>query len=407
MKTEQDLTTIYARAIEWHQSGELTKAIGAYKKILLCHSDADLVLYNLGLALYDDKQYMAAVESFTRAVEFNHNDPDYWFNLALAYKQMGNCNSAIGCYKKAAELSPQDADIFYNMGCCCQEGGFAEKAIKEYKTCLDIDENHLSALNNLAYLEHKRGNFSEAKRLYSRIIFLNPEHRSSSYMLKALSGEEVDAPPAEYVSQLFDAYSRSFEDDLLGKLGYKLPELILEILKSDHGLEGQSLAIVDLGCGTGLCGLALKDFCYNMVGVDISAGMTGEAEKKNIYDELVVAELVEFLQKYDKKTDIFVAADVLNYLGKLEAIFTRVSSLLSRGGAFIFSVELAGDDFSWQEEQKYILQKNGRYIHNPAYIESLLEQNSFTIISHKKERLRKEGANWVRGAIYLLSLTDR
>ena len=53
--------------------------------------------------------------------------------------------------------------------------------------------------------------------------------------------------------------------------------------------------LADLGCGSGLVGLALKTPQNQIIGVDVSAQMLAKAAEKNVYDELVKDDLIHFL----------------------------------------------------------------------------------------------------------------
>ena len=50
--------------------------------------------------------------------------------------------------------------------------------------------------------------------------------------------------------------------------------------------------VLDLGCGTGLAGEALRRRAAWLEGVDLSSGMIDQARRKGLYDRLEVAEAV-------------------------------------------------------------------------------------------------------------------
>jgi predicted TPR repeat methyltransferase len=52
---------------------------------------------------------------------------------------------------------------------------------------------------------------------------------------------------------------------------------------------------LDLGCGTGLAGAAVRPFCDWLIGVDASPGMIAQARHKQIYNDLEVGEVAAFL----------------------------------------------------------------------------------------------------------------
>ena len=87
----------------------------------------------------------------------------------------------------------------------------------------------------------------------------------------------------------------SFEAKL-ESLSYRAPELVAAAL-ADAGLAADGrFEILDIGCGTGLCGPLLRPYASRLVGVDLSAGMLAHARQKEVYTELVQCELTEFLR---------------------------------------------------------------------------------------------------------------
>ncbi|MGO8659116.1 methyltransferase domain-containing protein, partial [Rhizobium ruizarguesonis] len=66
--------------------------------------------------------------------------------------------------------------------------------------------------------------------------------------------------------------------------------------------------LLDLGCGTGLTGGALRDLCEDMTGIDISEKMVEIAHEKDLYETLFVAEVEDFLDDNDEEAfDIITA----------------------------------------------------------------------------------------------------
>lgn len=390
-----DLQALYSSALEQHEQGELDAAVSLYRNILEYIPDADLVRYNLGLALYARKDFSEASAAFLHAARMNPDDPDYWFNGGLALKQSGEFARALEAYAKAHELQPEDVDILYNIGCCHQAAGNRTGAMQAYARVLEFSEKHCSALSNLAYCTHLEGDYEEAAVLYRRLLALRPGHTAARYMLDALEGKNTAAPPSEYVQHLFDGYSENFDQDLLENLSYRVPALLHSLLAETIGPGRKDRRTVDLGCGTGLSGQAVVGYAASLVGVDLSGNMVREAEKKGCYDELVVGDVVAFLHRLSDPADLLLAADVLTYLGDLEPLFLAASGALQPGGLFCFSTE-RGDGEGWQ------LRVTGRYGHGRGYIRELARKTGFQTLTSREADIRRERDRWIAGELYLL-----
>jgi predicted TPR repeat methyltransferase len=153
--------------------------------------------------------------------------------------------------------------------------------------------------------------------------------------------------------------------------------------------------VLDVGCGTGLCGPLLAPYARRLVGVDLSRGMLDLAREKNVYHELVQAELTAYLQQQSAAFDAILSADTLVYFGALEEVVAAVAGALRPGGLFIFTVEEATDAAM---AGSYSLQPHGRYSHGAAYIEQLLVQHGLEPSIGRGE-LRMESGLPVHGLV--------
>ena len=91
------------------------------------------------------------------------------------------------------------------------------------------------------------------------------------------------ALPQAYVARLFDDYAWRFDKHLIKNLGYRAPALIAEALSAVAPDRRFALAL-DLGCGTGLMGEALRGRVDRLTGVDLSAAMIAKARERGVYD---------------------------------------------------------------------------------------------------------------------------
>jgi predicted TPR repeat methyltransferase len=390
----EDLQQIYAQALAAHEQEDYAEAVELYGRILARYSDADLVLYNQGLALYQLNRFAEAAAVFARAAEIRDDDAATWFNLGLALKQGQQYLEARRAYERALKLAPDDADIIFNLANCCREGGYPEQAVVYYDQLLNIEPDHVSGLNNFAYLCHLRGEYGKAKELYHRLLNLRPDHPGALHMLAALSGTADATPANEYIQELFDQYSDTFEQSLLEKLEYRVPELLFDLVDGYDTSSSDCENCVDLGCGTGLAGVIFRPLCNRLTGVDLSEKMVAVAAEKEVYDTLVIADVFQFLLQGNTQYDLFIAADLLTYMADLEPLFKAVSQKSRPGSLFVFSTE-HGEGPCWQ------VRSTGRFAHHPDYIAETVERCGGKIVCAEEEKLRREGENWIRGDIYL------
>src|SRR5262249_54395685 len=145
-----------------------------------------------------------------------------------------------------------------------------------------------------------------------------------------------------YVRSLFDQYAPNFDQALVEGLGYRGPVLVREALRAAATARRGSFYFkhaLDLGCGTGLVAEALRENCRTIVGVDLSPAMAAAARRKGVYQEVVVADLTDFVavQPYGS-CDLIVAGDALVYLANLGPVCHAAARALAPDGLFSFTV---------------------------------------------------------------------
>ena len=244
----------------------------------------------------------------------------------------------------------------------------------------------------LGEMQEAAGNLEAAAEAWEMSLKLEPADRPGAALKLALIGRAPakTAPPSAFVETLFDQYAGSFDEALVKKLGYRVPELLADAIAA-RGTRRFALAL-DLGCGTGLMGERLRPSVDRLEGFDISAGMLRKARAKGVYDRLEKADLQHFA--YDgPKPGLVTAADVFMYVGALDGIVRAVAGLLAPDGLFAFSVEKldGGGDFA--------LQPSRRFAHSPAYVRDMLDANGLSLLSLEERTIRQDRGAPITGLI--------
>ncbi|MCZ7856371.1 MULTISPECIES: class I SAM-dependent DNA methyltransferase [Agrobacterium] len=291
-------------------------------------------------------------------------------DYARMLAESGDYPAAAELMEQALELAPQWTAGWFRFGEYHEKAGETEKAVAAYGKVAELDAEGLFAAElKLAVLG---------------------------------AAETPEQPPSRYVEGLFDDYADRFETSLVEKLDYSVPQKLAKLIgKAAKG--GVFDTIVDIGCGTGLLGVEIRTFANRLEGFDISQNMLGKAEEKGLYDHLDQADLslepetsglfTSTLARH--RADLVAAADVMMYLGSLEAVMPLVSALLAPSGFFAFSVEDAG------EEDGFVLRESLRYAHSKSYVTDLLERAGFSLIEIRKTTIRKDAGKPLSGILFL------
>ena len=241
--------------------------------------------------------------------------------------------------------------------------------------------NLLSEIEDMNKFQSKiQHNIHEILNLCDLIDSINCDLNNFKYLFTLINKEEI--------------FKRHFEKSLVGDLHYKTPKILSRIILTIDKTDTLG-SVLDLGCGTGLFGMEIKNYCSNLEGIDLSAKMLEIASKKNIYHKLKQYELIEFLQNEKLNYDYFVAADVFIYLGNLSQVFNLIRSKNSKSGKLVFSTEHTEND-------GFHLRKTGRYAHSKKYIEKLCKKYNYTITHFSTSKLRLDEGNFLIGGLYII-----
>jgi predicted TPR repeat methyltransferase len=236
--------------------------------------------------------------------------------------------------------------------------------------------------------------------MYTAALERGASSPNARFHMAAMTGKAIPpAAPSSHVTAVFNQLAESFDQHLLEKLHYQTPQLLYEAVVGQAASAVRFEVVLDLGCGTGLCAPRFRPHAGKLVGIDLSAGMLEKARRRELYDQLVLGDVMAALQGRLEAADLALAADVLPYFGDLGALFAAVRGAMKAGGLFAFSVEAgAGQD--------YVLQATRRYAHSESYVRGLAKGQGFEVRSITPATLREEAGKAVAGLIAVLEKGD-
>lgn len=229
---------------------------------------------------------------------------------------------------------------------------------------LELVPNWAAGWDLLGDYHDKSGDVAGAIAAWRHLEALDDAGVFGARLKLALHGASPagEGTAVSYVEALFDQYAPKFENSLVGKLGYRVPEMLDDLVAEEMGRLGiaQFERGLDLGCGTGLMGQRLRGKVAYLEGIDISAAMIAETARKGIYDRLDKAELVAALNGRRADADLVTAADVFIYCGALQPVLAALVPALRPGGVVAFSLE------AHDGEEAVFLRPSLRYAHGPS-----------------------------------------
>ena len=407
LQLQPDFADAYNNIGNLHfRAGDINAAIKVYEHCVYIdpkHAPGHL---NLGKALSKQERFEQAEQHFFQASELDPALADAHYNLGVIARQIGKMSLALKGFWRYSAARPHDVDGFYQLAFTYQEMGNLEESIQYYQHVLASDPKHAKAHHNLATMYHKMEKIDLAEKHYATSLACDPKNPIATYLLAAIRQQHqaFAQAPEDYVTSLFDQYALHYDQHLSQHLNYQVPQQLIHFLQQEPGfLLPNRLKILDLGCGTGLCGTLLHPYARQLIGVDLSSNMLSAAQHRGVYANLIQANIKDYLQHSPPlNCDLIIAAEVLLYFGDLVPLLRLCHQHLNSTGIMIFSLERLD---TATEASDYYLDHTGRFCHSTDYISTSCQAIGFTVKRCASIVLRTHQGKPVEGLAVQLSRT--
>lgn len=422
MQAELSYDEALRLAISMHQDRRVLAAEKLYRKLVEVRPEDPNPLHFLGVLLHQEGKSEEALAKIDRSIEMDpgvaswHNNrgnvllllqrahearaayercralepgnPAVANNLACLLRAMGEADASEALFRELLAREPGFADAHTNFANLLVETRRVQEAMRHFGASLELRPDDPKAHRMMGLIFAHSGQPEKAALAFERWIAAEPDNPQPRHHLAAVTGRNApERASDDYVSKLFDTFSRSF-DERLAFLEYRAPSLVAELLQRLEPVARGDLDVLDAGCGTGLCAPFLAPYAHRLTGVDLSGGMLEKARERGGYHALVKAELVGHLQEHPEHFDLVVSADTLCYFGRIDDALAAAGRALRPGGRLIFTVEALPGEPS--EPSGYRLQMHGRYAHEKSYVEACLASAGLQLTALESVVLRRE-----------------
>lgn len=386
------------------QRQDIDRAETCYREAIQLDTRLPLAYYNLGVVLQKKKDLRGAQDAFESALAHRPAFPEALTNLANILVASGDDNRAAQCYQQAVAINPGLANAQHGLGLLHRRGNRRNPAMQCFEAAVRHNPEFVDAWLDLAEAHYTGGDRGRAIACVDEALKHDAANESARFKRAQYSGEQPLEIPNEVVERIYAGMAGTFDEHLVEHLGYRTPALLIEELKpwlqEFIACRGRAPVVLDLGCGTGLFGVAVRPYASHLFGVDLSAEMLAKAAERAIYDGLAKSDVVAYLKASGGASDpidLIAACDVLIYIGSLEKLFGCIAARLPSGGVFALSVESPRD-----MAVDYRLESTGRYSHHPDYVLRLAASLDLEIFTRTESVIRTEGGAPIRGCLFVL-----
>jgi predicted TPR repeat methyltransferase len=224
---------------------------------------------------------------------------------------------------------------------------------------------------------------------------------------------EQEGADVEYVRSLFGAVAETY-DASAARRRYAAPARVAAAVAALVGPTRRLGDVLDLGCGTGLSGAALRAvpglFGGRLVGVEAVPEMLEAAQAKTtLYDATVSGEAAEELAEVlasGRLYDLVAAVDVLPYVRDVAPVLEGAAAVLGRRGLLAVTVDLPQQEDGGGASEgdadfdlEWTLLRDGRFAHGPSMVLRIAVRAGLAPVAKERVVLRHERGRPVVGLV--------
>ena len=391
---------LFVEGIQSFEAGRYADARQKFEASLALVPSRASTLTNLALTQMRLGEPEAALGALDQVIALEPDNADAWFQRGVALGELARHEAALASYDKSLSIRPDQPAVWFRHGETLQRLERPERALASYDKVLALDPKHAQAWSQRGGILQDAKRLDEAAAAFEQAIAHGGDKDLNAYFLAAARGRDAPAAaPRHYVEPMFDDYAGKFDEHLVQVLHYRAPAVLAEHLKTMA--TRRFVRALDLGCGTGLCGPLIKPIAGELDGVDVSSQMLDKARVLGVYDDLVHAEMLDYLRDTKRRYDLVLSADVFVYVGDLDAVFAGVRRVMVEGGMHCFTAEAAAD------ETDFVLTPGLRYAHSQRYLRKLAARHGFTVEKIVNQPIREDQRHPIPGLYVYLTLPQR
>lgn len=192
-------------------------------------SIAAAALYNEGVVLYNQENYMQAISKFESAIKLNRKMAKAHFQNGLSYKRIGSRKESIKYFSKAIDLNPQYLEAYGYRAYAYFEEEKYKRALADFDAVIQLDslnlclylsrgeakfalDDYTGAIDDYLYLIERKAELTSSE--FAMAIFLKGEaeyfrgNKDDAYMdfSSVVGVESLNSEPLLYLAAISTDY---------------------------------------------------------------------------------------------------------------------------------------------------------------------------------------------------------
>jgi len=168
------------------KKGLLNEAIEEFKIATDLPNNNTETYQLLGLCYYYNRELDKAIKEFRTAIKLSPDKAKNYHLLGACYFEKNMLDKSIAQLKIGLKLNPNLVEAHNLLGCCMIRKKEYHKAIRHFRQAIKINSNHISAYNNLGNAYFIIGKRKEAKRIWEKILKIDPDNKIAQQGLEKI-----------------------------------------------------------------------------------------------------------------------------------------------------------------------------------------------------------------------------
>lgn len=165
----------------------------------------------------ENKEFSQAIEFFSKAININPDNYEYYYRRALAKQKIEDYYGALSDLESALRLNTNNTEIINQKGTIKYALGDYNNSVKDFQEVISIDSTYAVAYFNIGYIYSNNRNFRGAKNYFDYAIRYDSSNASYRFnrgiMLNELNAydsalSDFDKTISLEYTEVYDVYNR-------------------------------------------------------------------------------------------------------------------------------------------------------------------------------------------------------
>lgn len=295
---------------------------------------------------------------FTTTQHKMQNIPETNFDLGVRFARQGDLRDAVFRFRLALKLKPDWTEAWYELGLVQMRQGENADAAESFKNVLRNNAAHADARYLLAVCDPKA---------------LAADKQPSFMPTHMIQGFFTDIAPQYAVQE--------------SQNNYQAAKVMVEALRP-HLPALSGLSVTDAGCGIGHVAQLWRKVAASLTGVDITEAMVEYArvgqspDNQRLFDQVLLGDIRALRQSIPVHSqDVILCANVLQFVGDLDAVFAEFAACLKAGGVAAITVE------PYTGQHYGVVPETGRFGHSAGYVTAMAAKHGLDVALQQNAQL--------------------